>query len=76
MKETVIPIVVGALGTVTKRLVKRQEDLEIKGRVETNYSIVEIGQDTEKSPGNLRRLVIKIPVNDHRLTLMWETLIE
>ena len=30
MKVTVIPIVIGALGTVTKRL----EDLEIRGRVE------------------------------------------
>ena len=35
MKVTVIPIVIGALGTVTKGLVKGLEDLEIKGRVET-----------------------------------------
>ena len=35
MKVTFIPIVIGALGTVTKELVKRQEDLEIRGRVET-----------------------------------------
>ena len=32
---TVIPIVIGALGTVTKGLVKRLEDLEIRRRVET-----------------------------------------
>ena len=31
----VIPIVIGALGTVTKELLKRLENLEIKGRVET-----------------------------------------
>ena len=29
-KMTVIPIVIGALGTVTKRLVKGLEDLEIR----------------------------------------------
>ena len=33
MKVTVIPIVVGALGTIPKRLVKGLEDLEIRGRV-------------------------------------------
>ena len=33
MKLTVIPIVTGALGTVTKELVKKLEDLEIRGRV-------------------------------------------
>ena len=32
---TVIPIVIGALGTVTKGLVKGPEGLKIKGRVET-----------------------------------------
>ena len=34
MKVTVIPIVIGTLGTVTKRLVQGLEDLEITGRVE------------------------------------------
>ena len=34
MKVTVIPIVVGTLGTIPKRLVKRPEDLEIRGKVE------------------------------------------
>ena len=32
---TFIPIVIGALGTVTKELIKGQGDLEIEGRVET-----------------------------------------
>ena len=31
----VIPIVFGALGTIPKRLVKGQEELEIRGQVET-----------------------------------------
>ena len=35
MKVTVIPIVVDALITISKCLVKRLENLEIKGRVET-----------------------------------------
>ena len=35
MKVTIIPIVIGALGTVTKGLVHGLEDLEITGRVET-----------------------------------------
>ena len=35
MKMTVIPIVIGAPGTVTQWLVKGQEELEIKIRVET-----------------------------------------
>ena len=35
MKVTVITIVIGALGTVTKGLVQGLVDLEIRGRVET-----------------------------------------
>ena len=35
MKVTIIPIVIGALGTVTKELVPGLEDLEIIGPVET-----------------------------------------
>ena len=32
---TIIPIVIGALGTVTKGLLKGLEELEVSGRVET-----------------------------------------
>ena len=35
MKVTIVPIVSGALGTITKGLLKGQEDLEIRGQVET-----------------------------------------
>ena len=35
MKVTVMPVVVGALGTIPRGLVKGPEDLEIRGRVET-----------------------------------------
>ena len=63
MKVTVIPVVICALGTVIKRLVQGQENLEIRGRIETI-------QTTEKSPGDLRRLIIQTPVKDHQPTLM------
>ena len=35
MKVTIVPIVIGKLGTVTKELLKGLEDLEVSGRVET-----------------------------------------
>ena len=35
MKVTIIPVVIGALGSVTKGLVQRLEDLEMTGRMET-----------------------------------------
>ena len=62
MKVTVIPIVIGALGRVSKGLIKRSS------KEGTNYSIFEIGQNTEKSPGDLRRLsVIQPPLKNHHL---------
>ena len=35
MKVTIVPIVIGALGSVTKGLLKDLEELEVGGRVET-----------------------------------------
>ncbi len=35
MKVTILPIVIGAFGTVTKGLLKGLEDLKVGGRVET-----------------------------------------
>ena len=35
MKVTIIPIVIGAFGTVNKGLLKGLEDLKVSGRVET-----------------------------------------
>ena len=35
MKVTIIPVVIGALGTIIKGLVQRLEEMEIIGRVET-----------------------------------------
>ena len=65
---TVIPIVVGAHG-------KGLEELEIRARVETipNSSIIKIGQNTEKSPGVVKRLAVtKTSVKDHQLMLVWK----
>ena len=35
MKATIVPIVIGPFGTITKGLLKGLEDLEVGGRVET-----------------------------------------
>ena len=57
---TVIPIVIGALGTALKDLIRELVELEIGERIRTdpNCSIVEIDQNTEKSPRALRRLAV------------------
>ena len=48
-------IVISELGTVTKRLLQRLEDLGNKRTSgdHPNYKIIEIGQNTKKSPGDL-----------------------
>ena len=79
MKVTIIPIVIGAYGTVTKGLLKWLDDLEVGGQVEgiQNDSIIENGQNTEENPGDLRRLAVtQTPLEDHQLTLIWKTLKE
>ena len=61
MKVMIVPIVIGALGTITKRLLKGLEDLEVAKN----------GQNPETSPGDLRRLAVtQTPVKNHQLTLM------
>ena len=79
MKVTIIPIVIGAFGTVTKELLKGLEDLEVDGPNEDhpNDSITKNGQNTEKSPGDLRRLAVtQTSVKYHQLKLMGKTLKE
>ena len=42
-----------------------------------NYSIIENDQNTEKSPGDSRRLAVtQTPVKDPQLMLMWKTIKE
>ena len=60
MVVTVIPTVIGALGTVPQRLEKKAERV---GNQRTNWdypdnSIVKIGLNNEKSTGDLRRLAV------------------
>ena len=70
-----ISIAIGALGIVTKTLI-RHWNKRARGDY-TNYSIVEIGQNTKKSPSDLNRLaVIHIPAEDHQLTVVWKILRE
>ena len=63
MKVTVIPLEIGALGTVTKGLVQGVEENKRTSGVYSNYSIIEIDQNTEKSWGDLLSL-----------RLQWETI--
>ena len=66
MRVTMKPIVAGALRTILKGLEKELEEFEISGRIET--ILIEIGQNTEKSPRDLRRLVLtQTPVKGHQL---------
>ena len=62
-----------------QRIGKRIRGLENKRTSETlrNYNVAEIGQNTEKSPGDLKRLAItQTQVKNPRLTLIWKTLKE
>ena len=69
LKVTIIPIVIGAFGTVTKGLLKGLGDLKVGGRVETIQTTN--GQNTVKNPGDLMRLAVtQTPMKDHQLTLI------
>ncbi len=68
-----IPIVTCALGTVQRGLVRGVVRVG-NGRTSRDHSdksIVKIGQNTEKSPGDLRRLAVtQTPVKDDQLKLV------
>ena len=71
MRVTIVPIVIGAFGTVTKGGLGSWQP----SRDHPNDSIIKNGQNSEKGPGNLRRLAVtQAPVKDHQLMLMWKTL--
>ena len=47
---------------------------QIKNENHTNHIIVEIGFNTQKSPGDLLRLIVsQSPMKDQQLILNWET---
>ena len=72
MRVTMIPIVNGELKTIPKGLqmgTKRVEN-QTTNQGHPNYSISEIGQDTEKSHGDLRKLAVtQTPVKGNQPTL-------
>ncbi len=73
IKVSIIRILVGSFGTVTNGLLKGLENLEVKlmSGDHPNNSIVENGQNTEKSHGEWRRLAVtQTPVKNHQLKLM------
>ena len=50
---------------------------KMTSRDHPNYSIIKIGQNTEKSPGDWRRLTVaQTPVRNYQLTLVWKILKE
>ena len=69
---TVIPIVNGPLGTIPTCLgmgQRRCRNQRMSGDY-PDYSIIKMGQNTEKSPGDLRRLAVsQNSVNVHQLAL-------
>ena len=63
MKVTIIPIVIGAFGTVSKGLLKGLEDLEVSDRVETIQTTAllktaRILRRVLETYGDLRRLAV------------------
>ena len=72
MRVMEISITVGAPGTVLKGLEKRTWGFgnHWKNRGHPDDRILEIGQNTLKSPENLKRLAVRYPVEDHQLTQM------
>ena len=68
MKVTIIPIVIGALGTVTKGLLKGLEDLEVGDRVET------IQTTTLSKTARILRRVLETWGDLLSLNLQWNTI--
>ena len=68
MKVTIVPIVIGAFGTITKGLLKGLEDLEVGGRVETIQMTALL-----RKAGRLRR-VMETCRDLLSLKLQWKTI--
>ena len=77
MKVTIIPIVIGAFETITKGLLKRLEDLEVGGRVETiqTTTLLRTARILRSVLKTLRDLLaLKHQWKTIRYTQMWKTL--
>ena len=68
MKVTIVPIVIGALGTMTKGLLKGLDDLEVGGRVET------IQMTALVRKARILRWVLEIWGDLLSLRLQWKTI--
>ena len=68
IKVIIIPIVIGAFGTVTKELLKGLEDLEIRGRVET------IETTTLLRTARILRRVLETWEDFQSLKFQWKTI--
>ena len=68
MRVTIVPIVIGAFGTITKGLLKGLEYLEVGGRVET------IQMTRLLKTARILRSDLETPVKNHQLMLMRKTL--
>ena len=73
MKVTIVPIVIGALGTISKGLLKDLEDMEFGGRIETiqKTALLRTARILRRVLGDSRRLAVtQTPVKNHQLTRM------
>ena len=73
MKVTIMPIVTGALGTITKGLLKGLGDLEVDGQVETiqTTALLRTARILRRGPWRLEETCChSAPVKNHQLTLM------
>ena len=68
MKVTIVPIVIGALGSITKELLKSLEDLAVGGRVETTQTTALL------STARILRQVLKTWGDLLSLKLQWKTI--
>ena len=59
MWVTIVPIVIGTFGTVTKGLLKGLEDLEVGGRLEPIQTTILLRMV------RILRIVLETPVKDH-----------
>ena len=73
MKVMIIPIVIGALGTVTKGLIQGLGDFEITRYVETIQTTT-LWDWPEYWEEVWRLSVTQTPVRNHQLMLVWKTL--
>ena len=68
MKVTIVPIMIGALGTITKGLLKVLEDLEFGGRVETIQTTAQL------RTARILRRVLETWGDLLSLKLQWKTI--